>query len=64
MFLTATEVEHLTGYVRSAEQIRWLRSAGILHWVNGRGQPVVPRDAVCARPGSTPAEPAGLGVVP
>jgi hypothetical protein len=64
MFLTPKEVEHLTGYVRAAEQIRWLRATGIVHWVNGRGQPVVPCDAVCARPGSAPAEAVGLGVVP
>lgn len=62
MFLTAEEIEQLTGYVRAAEQIRWLRAHGILHWVNGRGQPVVARDALVH--GRALPQPAALGVVP
>jgi hypothetical protein len=43
VFLTADELEQLTGYRRPGAQIRWLRSRAIRHYVNGAGHPVVAR---------------------
>ena len=42
-FLTADELAHLTGFRRPGAQIRWLRSRGVRHFVNGAGHPVVAR---------------------
>jgi hypothetical protein len=61
MFLSEDDLEQLTGYVRASEQVRWLRRHGILFWVNARGRPVVPRDAVSGRPAEKQME---LGAVP
>lgn len=61
MFLTAEDLRQLTGYCRPADQIRWLRRQGLLFWINARGRPVVPRDAVAAQPARQTFE---LGVVP
>jgi len=41
MFLTASELEDLTGYKRPTAQIRWLRRHGWRHTVNGLGLPKV-----------------------
>jgi hypothetical protein len=41
MFLTARELELLTGYVRPSAQVRWLRGHGYHHTVNASGDPVV-----------------------
>lgn len=60
-FLSRDEVRELTGYIRPADQIRWLRRQGLLFWINARGRPVVPRDAVAAQPARQTFE---LGVVP
>lgn len=43
MFLGPADLEQLTGYRRPGAQIRWLRSRGIRHYVNGAGHPVVAR---------------------
>jgi len=45
MFLTADNIENLTGYVQAAAQIKWLRKNGITHFVRGDGRPVVPTNA-------------------
>ena len=41
MFVSRDDLEELTGYVRRAEQTRWLRANGISFMVNRRGQPMV-----------------------
>jgi hypothetical protein len=43
-FLDADELQTLTGYKRSADQIRWLEEKGISHRVNSKRKPVVCRD--------------------
>lgn len=43
-FLDADELYTLTGYKRSADQIRRLEQEGIPHRVNRLGRPVVRRD--------------------
>ena len=43
-FLDDADLELLTGYVRSAKQMEWLRVNGIPFTVNARGRPVVRRD--------------------
>lgn len=46
MFLNADELRELTGYKTAARQIQWLRSHGIVFYVNALGRPVVPKDAI------------------
>jgi hypothetical protein len=41
MFLTATELKSLTGYIRPSAQVRWLRRHGYKFTMNGLGEPVV-----------------------
>lgn len=41
MFLTALEVERLTGKKRHSAQIRWLRDKGYRIVVNGLGEPIL-----------------------
>jgi hypothetical protein len=41
MFLTAQELQRLTGYIRSSAQIRWLRRNGWRFTVNGLKEPIV-----------------------
>jgi len=41
MFLTAQEIERLTGKKRPSAQIAWLRERGYKIDVNGLGQPIV-----------------------
>ena len=41
MFLTATELKSLTGYIRPSAQVRWLRRNGYKFTINGLGEPVV-----------------------
>ena len=41
MFLTAPDIERLTGYRRPSAQIRWLRRHGWRATVNALGEPVV-----------------------
>jgi hypothetical protein len=43
LFLSHNEIAQLTGYVRSADQIKWLRSHGFKFEVNAKGMPVVLR---------------------
>lgn len=43
MFLSAAEVEELTGYRRSAEQSKWLWEHGITHYINRQGRVIVVR---------------------
>lgn len=49
MFLTADELEHLTGYVQPAAQIRWLKSRRYRYEINAVGHPVVARAWVIDR---------------
>lgn len=48
MFLTAEELEQLTGYrpCQRARMIRWLTKQGIPHTVNKLGNPVVLRSDI------------------
>lgn len=46
MFLTAEELEQLTGYKLAAYQRRWLERERIRFRINGRQQVVVARDDV------------------
>lgn len=56
MFLTRDELQQLTGYKRSADQIRWLRDRGVHFFVAATGRPSVPRAAIEGRsPGSRAA---------
>lgn len=57
MFLTAAELEDLTGLVQPAAQIRWLRKNGVDHYVRSDGKPRVPRDAIGKRPSPSPKGP-------
>jgi hypothetical protein len=41
MFLTAQEIQTLTGRRRYSAQVRWLREKGYKFDVNGLGEPVV-----------------------
>jgi hypothetical protein len=50
MFLTPSELEHLTGYRIQAKQIEWLRKNGVPHYVNALGRPVVTKEALYGRP--------------
>ena len=43
-FLSHEDLVLLTGYKRSADQLRWLRDKGIPHTVNSRKRPVVRAD--------------------
>ena len=45
-FLTADEVATLTGRRWKSMQIEWLKRAGIAHWVNATGHPIVARTAI------------------
>ena len=49
MFLSAQEIEILTGFQRKARQIAQLKRMGIPFFVNGSGRPVVTRGAVEGR---------------
>ena len=44
IFLDRDELQQLTGYKRQADQIRWLQTRGVPHFVNSLGRPVVSRD--------------------
>lgn len=46
LFLTAEQLEELTGYRQPAAQIRWLQRQGITHWVRADGHPSVPESAL------------------
>lgn len=41
MFLTAHEIQQLTGRQRPSAQVRWLRQHGYRHTVNALGNPVI-----------------------
>lgn len=41
MFLTAEDLQRLTGYRRPSAQARWLRRHGYRVTINGLGEPVV-----------------------
>jgi len=41
LVISTADIEELTGYVRPAEQIKWLQRHGWVHEVNRRGHPVV-----------------------
>jgi hypothetical protein len=51
-FLTYEEMVCLTGYLRRADQIRWLNRNGIAFLINAKGDPVVSADVLNARPSS------------
>ena len=57
LFLSLDEVQHLTGYKRPADQIRWLSRARLPHAVNKAGRPIVSKAAAEAMLGS-PGQPA------
>jgi hypothetical protein len=62
IFLSRDEIKDLTGYVRAADQVRWLKSHRITHLVNAAGIPIVSRatiENVLGLPGtsSAPSEP-------
>lgn len=46
MFLTAEQLQDLTGYRLAKYQVIWLRKAGIRHYVRADGKPRVPVSAV------------------
>jgi hypothetical protein len=46
VFLNKEELRTLTGYVRAADQIRWLESQKLPHFVNKGGAPIVLRSAI------------------
>lgn len=48
-FLSAADIEALTGYRRPSYQIDWLKRHGLLLHVNARGRPVVLRSVVEGR---------------
>jgi hypothetical protein len=41
MFVDRDDLEQLTGYVRRAEQVKWLRANGIAFRLSRRGDPMV-----------------------
>lgn len=41
MFLNPDEIKQLTGKMRSDAQVRWLRTMGITHKINGNGDPII-----------------------
>jgi hypothetical protein len=61
MFLSAPDIQTMTGYRQPARQIAWLKENGVRHWVSRTGRPVVPVDAVAGR--AQTVEPFRLGVV-
>lgn len=46
MFLTEDEMATLTGRQWKSKQIEWLKRAGVPHWVNAVGRPIVARAAI------------------
>ena len=46
MFLERSEIKTLTGYVRAADQIKWLRNNKVAFLVNAAGIPIVARATV------------------
>jgi len=46
VFLSKEDLRTLTGYVRAADQIRWLESQKLPHFVNKGGTPIVLRSAI------------------
>lgn len=46
MFLTESELQELTGYLRPANQRRWLDQNSIPYWISSRGRPKVLRAAL------------------
>ena len=46
MFLTEDEMATLTGRQWKSKQIEWLKRAGVPHWVNAAGRPIVARAAI------------------
>lgn len=57
MFLTAKQLEDLTGLTQGAAQIRWLRKNGIEHTVRVDGKPRVMAENMKKRPEGTRASP-------
>ena len=55
MFLSATELADLTGYVRPSAQVRWLQEKGWPFTIGGDGQPKVLRRLVEEKLGGSPA---------
>lgn len=58
IFLTADELEQLTGYERPADQARWLRLRAWVFEVNAQRRPIVLRAYAEGRLGVIPAAPA------
>lgn len=57
MFLTAEQLQELTGYRQAAAQVRWLQRNGITHYVRADGRPVVPASALVTDGKHRPAAP-------
>lgn len=59
MFLTADQLYDLTGYRLAAYQVKWLRKAGVRHFVRADGKPrVLPSALEGFTPGrSAPVQP-------
>jgi hypothetical protein len=56
--LTPEEILALTGLRQAAAQIRWLRRAGITHYIRADGKPAVPSAAlVPGEAAETPTQP-------
>ena len=49
-FLDSEELRELTGYKRPADQIRWLQTNGVPHFVNALRRPVASKDLLAAKP--------------
>ncbi|MCP5244819.1 MAG: DUF4224 domain-containing protein [Burkholderiales bacterium] len=45
-FLDKQDLIELTGCKRKSDQVEWLRSQGIMFYVNKAGRPAVPKSAV------------------
>ena len=57
MFLSHDEIAQLTGYVRCADQIKWLCRKAWVHEVAANGHPVVLRTYAESRLGQSLAKP-------
>lgn len=49
MFLSATDLIELTGYVRPSAQRKWLEHHGLRFWTRADGRPAVPADQLAGK---------------
>ena len=57
MFLTDDEMAALTGRRMKSKQIEWLKRAGVPHWVNAAGRPIIARTAITGQKTESPPKP-------